>query len=45
MAIAPVPGDLIVNKTGAVLDSLIVLSCESQETRMYQREMREGTNG
>ena len=44
VVIAPVPDDLIVNKTGTVQNHFM-LSEFSHENQIYQLEMRESTNG
>ncbi|MGB3078852.1 MAG: hypothetical protein WBB31_07240 [Saprospiraceae bacterium] len=44
VVIAPVPGGLLVNKTGAVQNHFM-FSAYSIENRMNQLEMRESTNG
>ena len=44
VVIAPVPDDLIVNKTGTVQNHFM-LSWFSHENRTFQLEMRESTNG
>lgn len=44
VVIVPLPGDLLVNKTGAVQNHF-KCSAYSKENRINQLEMRESTNG